>query len=109
MSRIYKQNDAVAGPITITGSHEFNSYTVAVNYYSDAALTTPVTPSAGTLAVTGRVPCAGGNYTFSDSPITATTVSDYASASTPLDQIVVTPSGIAGASYYKVTVTTTKS
>lgn len=109
MSRTYSKNAADTLPLTVGVEPVFDDFYVTVAFFSDAALTTPVTPGAGSVAVTGRVVGNAGYTTFpTGSPITATDTAAYARFSAPLDSVTVTPSGVTGAGYYKVTITATR-
>lgn len=110
MSKIYSKGALVATPVTIIVDPRWYNWTVAVDYFDDAAMTSSVTPTAGTVTVEGRVPGAGGNSAFNASPIDSTSPADFASAGSPLDLVVATPAGITGngVTHYKVTITGTE-
>ena len=110
MSTIYQAQGAIGATLTIAVDPRFWNFTAAVRYYSDVNLTVPVFPTSGSLAIAGHVPGNGGNSAFSDSPIAANASGDFASAISPLDSVVATPSSITGNSvaYYRVTITATE-
>ena len=107
MSRTYKAQGTIGTVLTINTHPEFFNWTTAVTYYSDAFIT-PVTPTAGTVTVTGHIPGAGSNSAFHNSPIDATDLAAYASGGAPLDQVEFTAAGITGATHYSVAVTGTE-
>lgn len=80
-----------------------------IRFFSDAAMTAQVTPSAGTVTITGSPD--GANYfnLASGGVIAATDVylasRDFATAAGPLQYAKVTLAGITGAAYFKCTVT----
>lgn len=84
---------------------QFNQLFVTAKYFSDASLNTEVTPTAGTVAIQGRPYGAGGFSTLSMSPLDCTDPGDFGSSSVPLDALRFTPTSIAGATHYQITVT----
>lgn len=106
MSRQYKISGAIAEQKTINVDSAFFNWVASVTYFTDQYQTEGV-PTAGTIEVLATIPGAGANASFNDSPIDATDPSSYASAGSPLSTITISPVGLAGVSYYTVTVTGT--
>jgi len=83
----------------------FNHITVGVSYFTDDTYTTIASPSAGTLAIQGRV---NGNFGWSDlvgSPLDCTDNSASANTSTQLQEIRAVPTSLDAGVYFKVTIT----
>lgn len=98
------------GPFDI--SPTYNQLFATVSYYSSSAFTeaTLVTPSAGTIEITGRANGAGGyaklnNSVTADADLLATAPSNVLSTNTPLDSLKCVPSSVAGATHYRLTIT----
>jgi len=107
MARTYTVMGVVGSAQTISVDKEFSNWTAAATYYSDQYIT-EVTPSAGTLTVTGRIDGAGDDSDFTNGSIDSTSLGDYASAAGPIKTVTVTPAGIVGATHYKLKITGTK-
>lgn len=102
MSKIYLLENNVSTSGTIDLNPSFNRVFVCAKYFNNGV---EVTPSAGVINVTGRPNGAGGYGDFDNSPIDCTDSSYYVSTDVPLDSLSVTPSGISGATDYKITIT----
>jgi hypothetical protein len=76
---------------------------IGFSYFSDAALTIPATPGAGSIVVVGVVAGAQDYSPFIDSPIDCTDLSDSANRAAPLLNVRATPTGITVATHYKMT------
>lgn len=102
---------AVTDPTTLPVEKEFPRVSVGIAYFSDAAGTIPVTSGlSGTWDVTGVIPGNQRSTSFNNSPVDASVDGAFASAGSPLESVTVTPSiAIAGAAYYRVTITTNES
>ena len=75
---------------------------VTAAFYSDSACTIPATPSAGSLTLQVKYRGSEGLLDLADSPLLVTDTSSFASWQGPVERIVVTPSGVTGADYMKV-------
>tara|TARA_R110000822_G_scaffold18258_2_gene60496 strand:+ start:248 stop:577 length:330 start_codon:yes stop_codon:yes gene_type:complete len=108
MARQYKVRGSVDSTFTIPVDYRFYNWTAAASLFSDEACTVPATATAGTIIVNGKIPGAAEAASFDTSPIDATDKSAFATAGTPLDELVISFSGITGATYAKVVVTGTE-
>lgn len=84
---------------------ELNHLSVACTWYSDSNYQTPEAPSAGTLAIEGRVNGNAGYSTLNLSPLDVTDNTAYANTSVPLSHVKVTPSDVDSGYYYQVIIT----
>lgn len=108
MSKTYRARGDVSTTLTIANldSAQFN-WTAVVTYYSDQFVT-EVTPTAGTVTVSGKIIGAGSDSDFTNGVVDSTDPGNYASASAPLESVTFTPAGITGATHYSVAITSTK-
>jgi hypothetical protein len=90
--------------IDIPVSTRYNQWMVNITYYVDNTFAATATPSAGTVAVTGRTAPQEWITTFNASALDATVPLEAVSVSGKLDQVTVTPSGITGAGAFEVTI-----
>lgn len=103
---------AVATPVTILNIDDnFPRVSVGIAYFSDATGDTPVLSGrTGTWDVSGVVPGNQLPTAFNNSPVDASLGGSFASAGSPLESVTVAPATtIAGAAYYRVTVTANES
>lgn len=107
MSNSYQKKALVSETITMDVDKRFYNWTATVSYYSNVD-ETPAVPSGGTIAVTGLIPGATGYSDFNLSPLDCTNISDYCTAGVPLSGVKITPTGVTGATHYKVTITGTE-
>jgi hypothetical protein len=106
MSRSYSINGTVTDEIAASVDMSFDKWFVTATYYSDEYVT-EVTPTSGTITVYGKLPGAGSSGTF-DGTIDCTDSSSYVYTTAPLEIVSAVPSGITGATHYKLTATGTK-
>lgn len=99
----------VSETLTIDVDPNFPHVFVAARYFTDDTFLTPATPTAGSIAVTGRVEGNEGYSILDGSPIDCTDNSAITSAGAPLNSIQAAPMLIDVASYYEITVTATES
>lgn len=113
--RTYVRYAAVGATVDITINPEYNQVFAGCKYYSDNTYLdgAAVTPSAGTIAITGRPNGLGAygnldNSLIADNPLDATSPGDVLTTNTPLDALKFVPTGITGATNYRITVTAKK-
>ncbi len=104
MSKKFTVRGAVDEALPVDVDFTYSKWYVAATYYSDT-YATEVTPTAGTLTVSGKLPGAGAYSDFDDSTIDCTDPSEYCATEAPLESVLIAPGSIADAAYYKVVVT----
>mgnify|MGYP003641820942 FL=1 len=108
MSRKYKVRGSVDSTLTIPVDDRFYNWTAVASLFTDSTYSVAATATAGTIKVSGSIPGSAAPTSFDTSPISATDKAAYASAGLPIDQIVVTFTGIVDATHAIVTITATE-
>lgn len=104
-TRIYEESGAVASAVDV--SLQFPSDThcfIGVDYFSDELLTTSATPTAGTITFTVQTVNSDQFVPITNGTLNADTPEIKSFAANPR-VVRATPTGIVGATHYKVTVT----
>ena len=103
--------EAVATAVTGTFDDmvHFPHQFICVSYFDDAAMTIPAVPTAGSIAAEFQYKGMQGWVTFANSPIDCTDIGKFVDAAGPIVGYRLTPTGITGATHYKVTVTGSES
>lgn len=104
-TRIYTLMGAVNETLTTAVEPSFIAHQCVASYYPDDTFTagTEVVPTAGAIEVKGRAIGSSAFDTFADSPLIAANVTAIATARGILNSYEVVPTGIVGATHYKVT------
>jgi hypothetical protein len=105
MSAVYENSNSgtVASVVTVSIPKLYNSGTVTVLFYDSEALDNEVEPSAGELRLSGRL-VGYSNYTQLAKGVLPCSSQCIATYRGRLNSIQCVPSGIVGATHYKVTV-----
>lgn len=111
MAKVWTTRGTVATTLTVADPdmRNYPHVYVAFAYHDAATFDSPVTPGAGTIAVSGTVNGAGGYVSFPDSPVDCTDVGDSANAGAPFASIQAVPAGITTATHYIMTITANES
>ena len=104
-TRIYTLQGAVDESLNTLVEPSFIAHQCVVSYYSDDTYTagTEVVPTAGAIEVKGRAAGSPVFDAFADSPLIATMPTAIATARGILNAYEVVPTGIEGATHYRVT------
>lgn len=104
-TRRYREQGAVGETLNFNVDITYIAHQAVVSYYPDDTYTegTEITPSAGIITVKGRSVGASEFDVFDGSPLDCTDVLAVATARGILDAYQVVPSGITGATHYRVT------
>lgn len=92
----------------VTPSNEinplYNHLFATASYFNDTDFATAVTPSAGSISVSGMPYGASEFDLLADGALDATSPKGQASTSAPLSFVTSVPSGIVGATHYQLTI-----
>lgn len=104
-TRIHTLQGAVAETLSTLVDPRFIAHQCVVSYYPDGTYTpgTEVTPSDGAIEVKGRAVGSSAFDVFADSPLIAAMPTAMATARGILNAYEVVPTGIVGATHYRVT------